>query len=152
MRDQFTGDGITLDKALAYWIHRVYQAERNEMFRELRQHGEELTPEQWIVLVRLWEEDGRTQTDLGASTFRDRPTMSRILDGMEKRGVLERRADPDDARVWRIYLTAQGKALRKKLVPSARHLVERAQRGIPERDLVTTRETLIQMFANLTQG
>ncbi|CAN5884221.1 MarR family transcriptional regulator [soil metagenome] len=152
MRDQFTSDGITLEKALAYWIHRVYQAERNEMFRELRQHGEELTPEQWIVLVRLWEEDGRTQTDLGASTFRDRPTMSRILDGMEKRGVLERRADPDDARVWRVHLTAQGKALRKKLVPSARHLVERAQRGIPERDLVTTRETLVQMFANLTQG
>jgi len=152
MRDQFTDHGITLENALAYWIHRVYQAERNEMFRELRQHGEELTPEQWIVLVRLWEEDGRTQTDLGASTFRDRPTMSRILDGMEKRGLLERKADPDHARVWRVHLTTKGKALRKKLVPSARHLVERAQRGIPERDLVTTRETLIQMFANLTQG
>jgi DNA-binding MarR family transcriptional regulator len=152
MRDQFTAGGIDLEKALAYWIHRVYQAERNEMFREFRESGEDITPEQWIVLVRLWEEDGRTQTELGASTFRDRPTMSRLLDGMEARGLLKRKADAENARAWRVHLTAEGKALRKKLVPGARHLVERSQRGISERDLKTTRDTLIQMFANLTQG
>ena len=151
MRDQFTADGITLENALAYWIHRVYQAERNELFREFREHGVELTPEQWIVLVRLWSEDGQTQTELGQATFRDRPTMSRILDVMEKRGLVERHADPDNARAWRVHLTAQGKALRKKLVPGAQHLVERAQRGISEKALATTRATLIQMFANLTR-
>lgn len=151
MRDQFTADGITLENALAYWIHRVYQAERNELFREFREHGVELTPEQWIVLVRLWSEDGQTQTELGQATFRDRPTMSRILDVMEKRGLVERHADPDNARAWRVHLTAQGKALRKKLVPGAQHLVARAQRGISEKALATTRATLIQMFANLTR-
>jgi DNA-binding MarR family transcriptional regulator len=153
MRDQFVGpSGIVLEKALAYWIHRVYQAERVEMFRLFRDEEEELTPEQWIVLVRLWEDDGRTQTELGESTFRDRPTMSRILDSMERRGLLERRADPESARAWRVHLTARGKGLRKKLVPKAKHLVERSQRGISAKDLATTRETLMQMFANLTQG
>ena len=152
MRDQFTADGITLENALAYWIHRVYQAERNELFREFREHGVELTPEQWIVLVRLWTEDGQTQTALGHATFRDRPTMSRILDVMEKNDLVGRRRDPDNARAWRVHLTAHGKALRKKLVPGAKHLVERSQRGISERDLATTRATLVQMFANLTQG
>lgn len=152
MRDQFVGEsGVVLEKALAYWIHRVYQASRNEMFRLFREHGVEITPEQWIVLVRLWEEDGRTQTDLGQSTYRDRPTMSRILDGMEKADLLERRADPTSARIWRVHLTARGKALRKKLVPLARDLVARTQRGIPDRDLVTTRDTLSRMFANLTE-
>lgn len=152
MRDQFTDDGVVLENALSYWIHRVYQASRNEMFRAFRDEGEELTPEQWIVLARLWREDGQTQTDLGASTFRDRPTMSRILDGMERRGLLKRCADPSNARVWRVSLTAQGKGLRKKLIPKARQIVERTQRGISEEDLRTTRDTLIQMFANLTQG
>jgi DNA-binding MarR family transcriptional regulator len=151
MKDQFVGEaGVVLEKALAYWIHRVYQASRNEMFRRFREEGEEITPEQWIVLVRLWEEDGRTQTDLGASTYRDRPTMSRILDGMERAGLVERRGDPKSARVWRIHLTARGKTLRKKLVPIARDLVARTQHGIPDRDLVTTRETLSRMFENLT--
>jgi DNA-binding MarR family transcriptional regulator len=153
MRDQFVGpDGVVLEKAMAYWVHRVYQASRNELFRLFRDEGEEITPEQWIVLVRLWEQDGRTQTDLGESTFRDRPTMSRILDGMERRGLVERRADPESARVWRVHLTPQGKGLRKKLVPKAKKLVGRMQRGISERDLAVTRETLRKMFVNLTEG
>ena len=152
MHDQFTSDGIVLDNALAYWIHRVYQATRNETFRAFRGHGEEITPEQWIVLVRLWEQDGRTQTELGESTYRDRPTMSRILDVMEKRGLLVRKADPENARVWRIHLTREGKALKKVLVPLARELVQRSVAGIPRRDLETARNVLKRMFDNLAGG
>jgi DNA-binding MarR family transcriptional regulator len=152
MRDQFVGAaGVVLEKAIGYWVHRVYQASRNEMFRLFRDEGEELTPEQWIVLVRLWDEDGRTQTDLGESTFRDRPTMSRILDVMERRGLVERRPDPASARVWRVHLTAKAKSLRKKLVPKAKRLVDETRHGISEHDLKVTRETLRKMFANLTR-
>jgi DNA-binding MarR family transcriptional regulator len=150
MRDQFTSDGIVLDNALAYWIHRVYQASRNAMFAAFRDGGEEVTPEQWIVLVRLWERDARTQTELGESTYRDRPTMSRILDGMEGRGLVKRKRDPDNARVWRVHLTAHGKELRGVLVPRARALVDRIHRGIDARDLEITRSTLQRMFHNVT--
>jgi MarR family transcriptional regulator, organic hydroperoxide resistance regulator len=151
MRDQFTSDGIVLDNALAYWIHRVYQASRNAMFKTFREAtDEEVTPEQWIVLVRLWEEDGRTQTDLGASTYRDRPTMSRILDGMEARGLVKRKRDRDNARIWRVHLTARGRDLRGVLVPRARALVELGQRGIDPHDLEITRSTLQRIFANVT--
>lgn len=149
MRDQFVDDGIILDNALAYWIHRVYQATRNASFEVLRAEGEDLTPEQWIVLVRLWEQDGRTQTDLGVATYRDRPTMSRILAGMERRGLLRKKTDPDHGRVLRVFLTARGRALRDELVPRARELVERSLRGIPARDLEITRTTLRRMFENL---
>jgi MarR family transcriptional regulator, organic hydroperoxide resistance regulator len=150
VRDQFVDDGIILDNALAFWIHRVYQATRNASFEVLRAEGEEVTPEQWIVLVRLWEQDGRTQTELGESTFRDRPTMSRILAGMERRGLVRRKSDPENARVWRVFLAARGRELRGALVPRARELVERSLRGIPVRDLEITRTTLRRMFENLT--
>lgn len=149
--DQFTSNGVVLEDALAYWVHRVYQATRNESFRVFRDGaGEEITPEQWVILVRLWEEDGRTQTDLGESTYRDRPTMSRILDGMERRDLVERRADPKSARAWRIHLTAHGRALEKKLVPVARDLVARSLEGVSKADLATTRKTLQRVFANLS--
>lgn len=151
MHDQFTSDGIVLDNALAYWVHRVYQATRNATFAVLRIDDEEITPEQWIVLVRLWESDGRTQTELGTSTYRDRPTMSRILAGMERRGLVRRRTDPENARVWRVYLTPRSKKLKRELVPRVRELVARSLRGIPERDLEITRATLQKMFANLDQ-
>ncbi|UJR86004.1 MarR family winged helix-turn-helix transcriptional regulator [Sandaracinus amylolyticus] len=149
MHDQFTSDGIVLDNALAYWIHRVYQATRNATFAVLRIDDEEITPEQWIVLVRLWESDGRTQTELGTSTYRDRPTMSRILAGMERRELIRRKTDPENARVWRVYLTPRAKKLKGELVPRVRDLVARSVRGIPKHDLEVTRATLQKMFANL---
>jgi DNA-binding MarR family transcriptional regulator len=149
MKDQFADGGIVVDNAIGFWIHRVYQATRNEMFRQFRDVGEDVTPEQWAVLIRLWEQDGRTQSQLSDATFRDRPTMSRILDGMQERGILEREVDPSDSRVRIVRLTRRGRALQKKLVPVVQGLVERAVAGIDEKDLITTRTTLRKMFANV---
>jgi MarR family transcriptional regulator, organic hydroperoxide resistance regulator len=149
MRDQFTPDGIVLERALLFWINRVSQAARTEMYRSFREVGEEVTPEQWAVLVRLWETDGRTQTELGQVTHHDRPTMSRILDGMAKRGWLVRTADETNARVWRVSLTKAGRALRKKLVPKAAEIVARLEAGVSARDLEITRATLERLAANL---
>jgi DNA-binding MarR family transcriptional regulator len=149
MKDQFAEGGIVVDNALGFWIHRVYQASRNEMFRRFREHGEEITPEQWAVLIRLWERDARTQGELSDATFRDPPTMSRIVDGMQERGLLERQVSLKDSRVRIVSLTRKGKALQKKLVPVVQQIVERMLAGIDDSALVTTRDTLRRMFANL---
>jgi DNA-binding MarR family transcriptional regulator len=149
MQDQFRDGGIVVENALGFWIHRVYQASRNEMFREFREQGEDITPEQWALLIRLWERDERTQNELSEATFRDAPTISRILAGMEARGLLDRQVDPQDGRARIVRLTPRGRALRKRLVPVVERIVQRMVGQIPERDLVTTRSTLRRMFENL---
>jgi DNA-binding MarR family transcriptional regulator len=149
VKDQFSEHGIVVENAIGFWIHRVYQASRNEMFRAFREEGEEVTPEQWAVLIRLWERDGRAQGELSEATFRDSPTMSRIVDSMEERGLLQRRPHPDDKRVRCIHLTRRGRELEKKLVPVVETIVGKMVAGIDEKALVTTRATLRRMFANL---
>ncbi|MGE0401070.1 MAG: MarR family winged helix-turn-helix transcriptional regulator [Kofleriaceae bacterium] len=148
MKDQFKDGSVVVDNAIGFWIHRVYQATRNEMYRVFRAAGEDVTPEQWAVLIRLWEKDGQPQSELSEATFRDAPTMSRIIDGLEARELLVRRAHPDDGRVRLVHLTRAGKALEKKLVPLAEKIVADLVEGIDERALVTTRNTLRKMFAN----
>ena len=149
MRDQFDGDRIVLDNALTFVLHGTYQRIRAYAYRVFAEHGVEITPEQWMVLVRLWQHEPISQADLGELALRDRPTMTRILDGMEARRWIARGRDPDDARVRLVRLTAAGRALRKRLVPVARAIVARAEAGIAERDLVTTRATLRRIAANL---
>lgn len=149
MLDQFSEGGIVVDKAIGFWVSRVYQRSRTEMYRLFREHGEDITPEQWMVLIRLWEQEGPLQGELCESTFRDAPTMSRILATMESRGLVERRVAPGDARARRVFLTKHGRTLQKKLVPLVRGLVENMARGIEDRDLATTRRTLERMFENL---
>jgi MarR family transcriptional regulator, organic hydroperoxide resistance regulator len=149
MRDQFDGDDVILENALPFLVHGLAQLIRSRSYKEFNQHGLEITPEQWIVLVRLWQKDGRTVSELSESTLRDRPTMSRILDTMEASGLLRREQAPNDARSRFVQLTREGRTLRKKLVPIAKGLVAELERGIPEEDLKLTRETLRRMLRNL---
>lgn len=149
MRGQFDGDEVHLERALPFLIHACYQQLRSITYKEFASHGLALTPEQWVVLVRLWQKDGQSQSALSESTLRDRPTMSRIIDTMEKSGLVERTVDPDDARSRLVRLTRAGKALQPKLVPVAKGLVERLERDIPEKDLELTHRTLSRMLANL---
>ena len=142
MRDQFDKDGIILENALAFWVNRFYETTRRAMYRAFREQGYELTPEQWIVLVRLWEREGRTQSDLAAACHRDAPTMSRIVDSMSKAGLIARAVDDADARTRLIVLTPKGREARKTLLPLVRKLVAELEGDIPERDLEITRRTL----------
>lgn len=149
MRGQFNGNQVQLDKALPFLIHACYQQIRSITYREFLGHGLELTPEQWIVLVQLWEKDGQSQSALSERTLRDQPTMSRIIDTMEKTGLVERVVDAQDARSRLVKLTRTGKALQAKLVPVAKKLVARLEQGISERELETTHRTLARMLENL---
>ncbi len=83
MRDQFTDQGIVLERAIAFWVQRV-QAQPTHTYRIFREAGLSMTPEQWAVLVRLWERGDMTQNELCDTTLKDKPTISRILDGMEE--------------------------------------------------------------------
>lgn len=150
MRDQFEGESIVLENALAFALHNAYQRLRTATYQEFNRRGLELTPEQWIVLVRLWQRDPRTPSELSESTLRDRPTMTRILDTMEKHGLVVRKLDPRDGRGREVHLTPLGRGLRRRLFPVARKLVERIEDGISEADLLVTRRTLRRIAENLS--
>lgn len=67
------------------------------------------------VLRSLWEQDGQTHSELAARLRVTPATMTRLLQRMEIAGFVERRPDPDDDRVSRVYLTRAGRAIRSKI-------------------------------------
>lgn len=149
MRGQFTRGRIDLDKAISFAIQHAYERVRVALYREFHERGLAITPEQWIVLVLLWERDGRTPSELSAATLRDRPTMTRLLDTMERNGLVTRKPVAGDARGRVVRLTAAARKLRAPLTARARRIVTRLERGISEADLRTTRRTLQRIFENL---
>lgn len=149
MPEQFTDDGIVLDRALAFRIYRINQLLRTALYRTFAALGLDVTPEQWIVLVRLWQEDALTQTELADATLKDKATISRILAVMEREGLIARRTDPDDARGRRVHATRRAMKLREDLTPLARDLATQIEAGIPAHDLEVTRRTLLRLERNL---
>ncbi|THC39300.1 MarR family winged helix-turn-helix transcriptional regulator [Massilia sp. Mn16-1_5] len=103
----------------------------------------------WTFLRILWEEDGITQRALSEAAGVMEPTTYSALTGMEKLGYVERRQSPENKKNMYVFLTEQGRALEKKLVPLAIEVNEISMRGTNEEDIRTTRKVLLGMIKNL---
>lgn len=107
-----------LDQAHAYRIHRVSRLLRRSLLAALAEVSPQpISPEQYFLLFRLSAADGQIQGDLVDPALDDRPNISRQIDALAKRGLLERRRDDADRRRWRVFLTAEGRALMDRFRP-----------------------------------
>ena len=59
-----------------------------KLYRRFREEEIEVTPEQWIVLHQLWNKEGVTQQELCVNTFKDKPSMTRLIDNLEKQSLV----------------------------------------------------------------
>ncbi|WP_253711890.1 MarR family winged helix-turn-helix transcriptional regulator [Bradyrhizobium sp. WD16] len=80
-----------------------------------------LTYPQYLVLLELWEVDGRTVKQLGEPLFLDSGTLTPMLKRMEAAGWIVRRRDVQDERAVRVTLTEKGRAFQKEArrIPAA---------------------------------
>lgn len=97
------------------WMINVIANQAAKKFEvELKKHG--LTVALWPTMMCLWEEEGITQRDIAVKSKVENSTTTRTLDKLEKLGLVERQADPDSRRSFRIYLTEKGRAMEKDLL------------------------------------
>lgn len=90
-----------------HWIKRAYTVMRRQLEVELRQLG--LTHPQWASLGILYYYNGMTHSDLEQRLFVEAPSITSLIKGMEKKGWIERKQHPEDARVKQIYITDLGR-------------------------------------------
>lgn len=140
---------FTLDTALGFVVGRTFHIMRRAFTATVQGAGFQITPEEWVLLNRLWTLDGQRQTDLAESTFKDRTTVTRLLDGMVKKGLVRRETDPEDRRVVLAWLTDEGWSLIQQILPVMENLLRKATTGISEGELETTRNTLATFQTNL---
>lgn len=131
------------------WINRLGFLLRKDLAERFRAAGYRISAEEWAVLLFLWQKDGRRPSDLADLTIRDRTTMTRLLDTMERKGFINRHADQKDRRRISVMLSDQGRDLQTMLVPIAKGLIEQSLHGIGLTEMETTVSVLRRMMANL---
>ena len=105
---------VDLQLVFAILNGKVSTAINRKLSRNFRQEGVEITPEQWTILLFLWEKDGVTQQELCNATFKDKPSMTRLIDNMERQHLVVRISDKKDQRNNLIHLTKTGRELENK--------------------------------------
>jgi DNA-binding MarR family transcriptional regulator len=109
-----------------------------------------ITPNQFRVLTHLWENDGLPQSELATCINRNRANVTRIIDILEKKGIVERKDEPNDRRVHRIFLTEKGKALREPTAQCALQSIEDALKGISKKDIEVCEKVLLRIKENVS--
>ena len=139
-----------LDRDLLFLLADVGRLVRTHADRQAREGG--MTRAQWAILARLERQDGLTQKDLAALLEVEPITVARLLDRLQARGLVERRADPADRRVWRLYLTPAASVVLRQIADYRAALHEEITAGLEPAVVEGVVEALLRMKANLLAG
>lgn len=135
-------------KNFGAFLDRTLRKIRLDMGRRLKEEGVDITPEQWVILSGLYECNGQSQTELGDESFKNPPTVSRIIDLLCKKGLTERRSDTGDRRRHKIYLTGRGKKTVEKAMPAIIATREKGWQGLSDDDYQAFLRIINQIFHN----
>ena len=126
---------------------KVSAAINRKLYRNFREYNLDITPEQWTVLLFLWEKEGVTQQELCHVTFKDKPSMTRLINNMEKQNLVKRTACDTDKRINLIYLTSYGRSLEDKSRYVANKTLKEALRGLTIEELRVSQDVLRKVFS-----
>jgi DNA-binding MarR family transcriptional regulator len=111
--------------------------------------GLRITIEQWSVLYHLWKQDGLSQQELCHATFRDKPSITRLVDNLEKLQLVKRVASVEDRRINRICLTKTGLKLQEQSMMLAEHTLNEALEGVAPGQVDICKSVLQLVYDNL---
>ena len=134
---------------LAHLVRDASRAFQKALQQRLARHG--IAFGHWTFLRVLWENDGLTQKTLSERAGVMEPTTFTAIKAMETLGYVERRQLPQNKKNIYVYLTPEGRALKRKLVRLAVQSNAVAVNGVSVKDLAATRKVLLAMIENLAR-
>ena len=139
---------FSLQKMMGFYISRTAFLMSEGIFKEFEKLGYAITAQDFGILNLLWENDGLKHSEIATYTLRDKTTITRRIDGLVKKGILERRTDPQDRRISRVYLSPLGWQIQTKLTDALLNFHLDVLDGISGEDIQTTVNTLTKIISN----
>lgn len=139
-----------MDSNFAFEVSETAHMLRRDFDRRAAELG--VTRAQWRVLARLSRQDGLRQVELAEALDVEPITLCRMIDRLEEAGTVERRADEEDRRAWRIHLTPKAGPLIETLHQIAENFLAEILSGVSGTEQAAVRDVLARVRANVARG
>lgn len=136
-----TGEAVRLHRALSDLIRAIQFRDRDQICCH------DLSVTQCYALEAILRREGLSLNDLAAELFLDKSTASRIVDGLEEKGLARREPDPDDGRALRIVATDEGRETHERIEAELVGDVERMLEGLGARERESAARTVERLAA-----
>jgi len=134
---------------LPYLLARVATRTNQLWVRRLRDHG--LTIGRWQVLNVLATYDGSRIGTIADLSGGEQPAVSRVIDQMERDGLVKRRPYLNDSRAVEVWITKPGRTTYEKLMPEAQAFVQRMLRTFSDAESTQMNSLLERLFSDLQE-
>lgn len=141
-------DLLRLDNQLCFALYAATRAIMQAYRERLDPMG--LTYPQYLVLLVLWEQDGQTVSQIGNHLLLDSGTLSPLLKRLEAADLVERKRDPHDERMVRIFITDKAAQMRAAAVDARKFVACRLD--MSETEIMKLRSDVIGLVTTLGTG
>lgn len=140
---------MMLIKEIAVYVNILNSRIKKCFIDRLQENGINITPEQYLVLDILWEKQSLSQQNIADIIQKDKNSVTKIIDSLEKKHLVKRVMDKKDRRINKIELTEDAIAMEKVATEVAIAFMNEAIKGIDNKDLDSFVNVMRQIKNNL---
>ena len=137
-------------RAYFFKIDTTIKKIRNALQKQLNEAGFDLTVDQWVLIDHIFRQQGISQNELAELTFKDPPTVTRIIDLLEKKGLVERAPAVGDRRKFNLFLTKTGEECYQKAYPIVVEIRRKGWGDLSEADYQHFVRIMDSIYQNFT--
>lgn len=126
---------------------KIHRGMRRFFEFQMKKYG--ITPPQFEVLISLWTEDGLVLSELSKRLSRDGPTITGIIDRMEKKQLVRRERSTRDRRIIKVFLTSKAKEMKDELTDLQQTAGKDIIANFSSNDMETLEKLLAKLLANI---
>lgn len=141
---------MLLSKEITVAIHLAGCKVKKYMAMMLRKQGVPLTPEQFMLIDLLWNQGEMTQQELADQMQKDKNSVTKLVDAIERKGFVVRQQNPHDRRSNTLVLTEKANLLKPGAKQKGISILDQMLAGISEEELRNFLVTLNKLNANMS--
>ena len=143
---------MLLIKKIAVYINIVNCSLIKYFAKELTRNGINLTPEQYLVMDILWDAEVMSQQAIADIIQKDKNSVTKFIDSLEKKGLVYRQVNKTDRRVNNIVVSEEGMKLKARTTEVAIGMMRNVLKNIKEEDLIALDNVMNQIKENIDEA
>ena len=143
---------MILNKQVGVFLNLVHNRFKQYITAFFQEEGYNLTPEQFLVMDAIWDEGKMSQQKIADTIFKDKNSVVKLLDGLEKKNLVRRVTNKDDRRQNLIEITPYAKEIQQNVTDIAMNAVDLIIKDIPKQDLHIFIKVLTKIAENMNEN
>ena len=139
-----------LEHLMVPWIGKTMKHIDLFINARLSEQGVNLSRQQVVLMKILFEDGPFPQNDLAFLTDRDKTSLTRLINGMEKKNLVARTTSPDDKRVNLVHITKKGEKVLNETAPKLLAIANELEKGVSKSDIKTVIRVMKKIQENIS--